>query len=185
MSKWTKGEKIAVGVGAAVMLGLLYGAARSDERERLARKARQYVMSAVVRVAAVLGVPVPQVSFTECANASTDGNSICFNTDWAISEMQASCTDVACVFNRVLAIVAHEFGHIVDVHLRTGHPWNDELRADRVAGWCLAMLGVSPADFIALLQTWPASPTHPAGNMRIPAVVEGFDAAMRQLAAAL
>jgi hypothetical protein len=36
-----------------------------------------------------------------------------------------------------------------------------------------------------LMETWPASPTHPAGAMRIPEVVEGYKAGLAQFATAV
>lgn len=78
-------------------------------------------------------------------------------------------------------IIAHEFGHHID--LNTTPPWmNDnwgrELRADAWAGCALARRGFGSEQLSRALQAIAAypSPSHPAWTLRIPAVEQGFRA---------
>lgn len=76
-------------------------------------------------------------------------------------------------------ILAHEVGHVVDG--RTGvawmiDSWSRELRADAWAGCALARSGLSTSEVGAALMAvsqYP-SPTHPAWNLRLPALQTGY-----------
>ena len=169
-----------VAAGTAVVLVIQAEARRRAEAQRMAA-AEQLVLTAVHRVASVLQRPMPPVLFHGCENARTDGHSICFSPVWALNQLAASCRGDLCTWNRVLGVVAHEFGHMIDPYRRTGRPWDDELRADWYAGWILGMLGVSPEDMIVEMQTWLGSETHPPGYLRAPQVLAGYHAATSQL----
>jgi hypothetical protein len=179
------GLKVAGGVGAAALIALIFWQIDENEKRKraqqaaaLALRAQQFVISGVAHVANVLGVPAPPVTFdTGCENAWTDGKSICFNTAWAVHELTASCNGDVCAWNRILAVCAHEVGHIVDPTWKQGHPWNDEYFADRVAGWVLGKLNMGLDDFLVIMQSWQGSFTHPPGSLRIPKVIQGYQEA--------
>jgi Zn-dependent protease with chaperone function len=76
-------------------------------------------------------------------------------------------------------IIAHEFGHHIDLNSTPpwmNNSWSRELRADAWAGCALARRGFGPAQLSLSLQAisqYP-SPSHPAWNMRVPAIQQGF-----------
>lgn len=76
-------------------------------------------------------------------------------------------------------IMAHEFGHHVDFHTTPAwmnSSWGAELKADAWSGCALARKGMSSAQISVALGAIAAypSPSHPAWNLRIPAVQQGF-----------
>jgi hypothetical protein len=76
-------------------------------------------------------------------------------------------------------VLAHEFGHHIDLQQPAAwmdHAWGRELRADAWAGCALARSGFDAAQASAALQAIAAypSPTHPAWNLRVPALRQGY-----------
>ena len=76
-------------------------------------------------------------------------------------------------------ILAHEFGHHIDLNTTPSwmnNSWSAELKADAWCGCALARRGFNPAQISVALQAIAAfpSPSHPAWNLRIPAVQQGF-----------
>lgn len=195
---FTTGQKVAVTLASAAVVGGVVALvadhlrAEAQQRQRMLEhlaaeeRARQHVLAAVVHVASVLGVQLPVVRFDNCANAHANQEryEICFSLSWAMRAMNVSCADALCTWNRVLSVVGHEFGHLLDPYLAQRDHWDREYFADHTAGWVLGMLGASPADFEALLAEWTASETHPAGFDRIPYLRAGFNEALAACAAA-
>jgi hypothetical protein len=79
-----------------------------------------------------------------------------------------------------IAIFAHELGHHIDFYYVPPSwmqsSWDREIKADAWAGYALAKLGLSTTEteiFLKVLAAYP-SPTHPAWNIRIPALRSGF-----------
>lgn len=79
----------------------------------------------------------------------------------------------------ILAIIAHEVGHALDVTMGAAwirKSWTPELRADAWAGCILAKLdpgGVSLQPSLSALSKYP-SPSHPSWNLRLPAFRTGY-----------
>ena len=79
----------------------------------------------------------------------------------------------------IVAIIAHEVGHALDETMGAAwikQSWTPELRADAWAGCILARLdpgpgGLQPA--LSALSKYP-SPSHPAWNLRLPALRAGY-----------
>jgi hypothetical protein len=84
-------------------------------------------------------------------------------------------------------ILAHEVGHHVCKHTLPAYyqnPWDKELEADRTGAALLRRLfdnGSSTIDYATLVRTvaivngGPGSPTHPPGNMRVQASIDGWN----------
>jgi hypothetical protein len=79
----------------------------------------------------------------------------------------------------IFGIFAHETGHVVDGRLNVAwmpNSWGRELRADAWAGCALARAALSEDQTAAALRAivqYP-SPTHPARNLRVPALDLGY-----------
>jgi hypothetical protein len=79
----------------------------------------------------------------------------------------------------LIAVLAHQLGHALDdtmgaAWINSG--WTAELRADSWAGCTLARSGLSSSDMhaaLAALAKYP-SPSHPAWNLRLPAIRSGY-----------
>lgn len=79
----------------------------------------------------------------------------------------------------IVAILAHEAGHALDDAMGAAwikKDWQPELRADAWAGCVLAHADLSPRDLtsaLAALEKYPPS-SHPAWNLRLPAIRTGY-----------
>jgi hypothetical protein len=78
-------------------------------------------------------------------------------------------------------ILAHEVGHVVDGRTQVSwmlDSWSRELRADAWAGCALARAGLSTSELQTALMAVSQYPsaTHPAWNLRLPAVATGYSA---------
>jgi hypothetical protein len=79
----------------------------------------------------------------------------------------------------IFGIFAHETGHVVDGRMNVAwmpNSWGRELRADAWAGCALARAALSEDQTTAALRAilrYP-SPTHPARNLRVPALDLGY-----------
>jgi hypothetical protein len=178
----TDGVPPAVYVAGGIGLGVFAGAIFVRHRER--EQAKAYVLGAVRVIAQVLNIVPPSVCFRGCANAATDGYSICINLDWVEQELNSSCTDGFCTRDRIYGVIAHEFGHIVDRYLRLrSHLWLDEYFADAMAGRILRRLNLDPNHFVDAVFTFPWSATHPPGQWRVDHVWHGYSNAYELLAA--
>lgn len=77
-------------------------------------------------------------------------------------------------------VIAHEFGHHVDLNTNAAswmdNSWGRELRADAWAGCALARARLPAQQLAAALQAIAAfpSPSHPAWNLRLPALQLGY-----------
>ena len=77
-------------------------------------------------------------------------------------------------------VLAHEVGHVLTAakSLRSSfdHAWDEELRADYLAGCALGRAGRPPSEMEHALQALAASasPTHPAFDRRNPVVRKGY-----------
>lgn len=168
---------VAGGVGFVVAGVLL-------DRHHKREQAKAYALGAVRTIAQVVGMPDPPVCFHGCANAATDGYSICINLDWVERELNSSCTDGFCKRDRIYGVIAHEFGHMVDQYLRRrSHPWSDEYFADMMAGRILRHLNLDPNHFVDAVFTFPWAATHPPGQWRVDHVWHGYVNAHELLAA--
>lgn len=78
-------------------------------------------------------------------------------------------------------VLAHEVGHHLTAALSMRHPfessWNEELRADYLAGCALGRAARPPDDLENALRALAstASPTHPSFHKRNPVVRKGYD----------
>jgi hypothetical protein len=81
----------------------------------------------------------------------------------------------------IVAIIAHEFGHALDDTMGAAWiqtTWTPELRADAWAGCSLAKSNLNASDLgaaLSALAKYP-SPSHPAWNLRVPAIRAGYAA---------
>jgi hypothetical protein len=79
----------------------------------------------------------------------------------------------------IVAVIAHEVGHAMDATMGAAwikKSWTPELRADAWAGCLLARLNPAPSSLqpsFAALAKYP-SPSHPAWNLRLPALRAGY-----------
>lgn len=78
-----------------------------------------------------------------------------------------------------IGVMAHEFGHHIDLHQSPpwmNNSWSRELKADAWAGCALARMGMQPAALAAALQAIAAypSPSHPPWPQRVQAVEQGY-----------
>jgi hypothetical protein len=79
----------------------------------------------------------------------------------------------------IFGLIAHEIGHVVDGRQNVAwmpDSWGRELRADAWAGCALARAALSEDQTTAALRAivqYP-SPTHPARNLRVPALDLGY-----------
>lgn len=77
-------------------------------------------------------------------------------------------------------VIAHEFGHHVDLNTNVASwmdsSWGREIRADAWAGCALARAGLPNQQLAAALMAIAAypSPSHPAWNLRLPALQTGY-----------
>lgn len=84
-------------------------------------------------------------------------------------------------FASVLGVLAHELAHLTYSHARSNH--NNELLADRYAGWMLKKLGISRGYCIQSLDDYlpqgkiEETSTHPSKGRRIEAMLAGWDRA--------
>ena len=81
--------------------------------------------------------------------------------------------------NGVFGVIAHEVGHIIDSRTRAAFmmpAWGGELRADAWAGCALARAGLTTVETSQVLLSISQFPTHthPAWNLRIPALNAGY-----------
>jgi hypothetical protein len=78
-------------------------------------------------------------------------------------------------------VLAHEVGHHLTAALSKRTPfdksWDEELRADYLAGCALGRAGRSPVELDAALKALAAvaTPTHPSFQSRVPVVHKGYD----------
>ncbi len=83
----------------------------------------------------------------------------------------------------VLAVLAHEIGHIYNEHLSKPweDPWEQELEADRFAGCVLSSLCEESGAFQRIIRVLSRSSTsrHPPGEERSRAIQEGWESCAR------
>jgi hypothetical protein len=87
----------------------------------------------------------------------------------------------ACEYTLAFAVIAHELGHVLDPECCVDR-WPSELRADRVAGMALALAGLSPEPVVRMWITFPWGETHPPPQMRIEALLGGYQEAACRMA---
>lgn len=113
-------------------------------------------------------------------------NAMTMSVQPGVSKIAYSPGFMGAIFQRFgpgasFGVIAHELGHHLDFMSPAAwydHAWGRELRADSWAGCALARAGL---DATALqtatlaIATYP-SPSHPAWNLRLPAIQAGYNA---------
>ena len=85
-----------------------------------------------------------------------------------------------------VGIYAHEIGHLLGTHVFLDDDRHDEeLAADRFAGFIIARLGGSQAQATSMTRHFSpnASATHPAQSRRIDAIIDGWELGQRMMRA--
>lgn len=187
MAKRHRGDDTGGWLFLVLGVGALGYAVHEQAKTAAANRAAAFVQKAVRTTCAVLGVVAPPVRLVTdgAANAFATRTEIVVNVRWIAGLLDTYCGDVACREGLALATVAHEIAHAVDPFLFTDRsPWPRELRADRVAGRVLALVGASPHEFVRVLANLSPVPTatHPPAMVRIAAVAEGHRAGLADLA---
>lgn len=125
------------------------------------------------RAATILQVkPLPLVA-RGVPTMATDGNAIYYNVDFLAEAVRHVCNQPACASGILLAMVSHELAHAYRHRCRA--PGQQlELEADYVAGYVLGRASVSPDEFLVILDSLRASPTHPPPEQRKASCRRGY-----------
>lgn len=156
-------------------------------RRAAARFARERALlepfrAAMQPAAALLGVRMPKLVLLwgRDDNATTWPDRIGVSRPWLESVVRRHCDDVHCAGSILVGVAAHELAHYV-----MRDPGNTavpppvsraiELRADFVAGWMLARLGLDAGHFGRVLQELATTcDTHPTWPSRVDALHMGY-----------